>query len=517
MAPAFDSTSPHAQPLGVVVSRLCGVQREARAVEARRIQILSDAYELAHAESSRLAATNPASAAAELAYRTVRSEVAAALHLSEHTVDRHMADAYTLTHHYAATFAALNSGQVGFEHCRVIITAGKVIGDDGLVADTCTSAADESPHEIIALRRAAYEQAVSEYARVETPQRLRPIAQRLAETFAERTFDERHSQACMRRRVYVVEHTDGMSDLVAHLPTVEAYAIKDRLTRMAQMLEGVERSTSAEPGGPGGPGGPGVDTRTPAGADASEGAAAAGSEARRTPNMPSHQRRTRDQLRTDLLSDLLLNSDASEAAAPSTTAGDASVSRTGGAHEAIRARVQVIVTDEALFTDLVHRAEAPHRSTGLHTPPAELVGAGSIDTATAQELASSAPAWELIHHHPVTGDVLRVESYRPSAQLRRLLAARDIHCRFPGCRVPVDRCDIDHTVAAVDGGETSNTNLAHLCRVHHTLKHHSGWRVNQARDGTLDWVSPAGRSYQERPPSRVRFQTSHSPAPPVPF
>lgn len=138
--------------------------------------------------------------------------------------------------------------------------------------------------------------------------------------------------------------------------------------------------------------------------------------------------------------------------------------------------------------------------------PAELVGSELVDTATVKELAAAATEWELIRHHPETGAVISVERYRPSAEIRRLLAARDLHCRFPGCRVPVDRCDIDHTIAAADGGETSTRNLAHLCRAHHTLKHHGDWDVTQAADGTLTWVSPLGKTYTERPPSTVRFQ-----------
>ena len=40
---------------------------------------------------------------------------------------------------------------------------------------------------------------------------------------------------------------------------------------------------------------------------------------------------------------------------------------------------------------------------------------------------------------PVTGAVLAVDRYRPGAALDRFLAARDEHCRFPGCRRPVWR------------------------------------------------------------------------------
>jgi len=69
--------------------------------------------------------------------------------------------------------------------------------------------------------------------------------------------------------------------------------------------------------------------------------------------------------------------------------------------------------------------------------------------------------------------------------------------------VPVSRCDIDHTVDAALGGETSTANLAHLCRGHHTLKHHTDWRVAQDSGGGLLWTSPTGRVHVDRPPGAV--------------
>ena len=34
--------------------------------------------------------------------------------------------------------------------------------------------------------------------------------------------------------------------------------------------------------------------------------------------------------------------------------------------------------------------------------------------------------------------------YRPSDELAEFVRMRDLFCRFPGCDVPADRCDIDH-------------------------------------------------------------------------
>ncbi|WP_369676701.1 HNH endonuclease signature motif containing protein [Leucobacter sp. 7(1)] len=98
--------------------------------------------------------------------------------------------------------------------------------------------------------------------------------------------------------------------------------------------------------------------------------------------------------------------------------------------------------------------------------------------------------------------------------MQRRITARDLHCRAPACRAPAHRCDIDHTIAATDGGPTTTTNLALLCRAHHSLKHHSDWQLTQLPGGTLKWVSPTGRITIDRPPSRVRFSTDPAPSKP---
>ncbi len=109
--------------------------------------------------------------------------------------------------------------------------------------------------------------------------------------------------------------------------------------------------------------------------------------------------------------------------------------------------------------------------------------------------------------------VLAVDRYRPAEQQRRYLEARDRHCRFPGCRVPVRRCDLDHTHDAADGGPTEVGNLAHLCKRHHTLKHETAWTVRQTRDGTLEWTSPTGRRHRDEPSPRVTFTPDGDPPP----
>lgn len=102
--------------------------------------------------------------------------------------------------------------------------------------------------------------------------------------------------------------------------------------------------------------------------------------------------------------------------------------------------------------------------------------------------------------HPFSGALLAVDRYRPSEDLRRHLRARDQRCRFPGCGLAPRKCDLDHNHDAALGGETVHDNLATFCRRHHMLKHHSPWHVEQGPGGVLEWTSPTGRSYIDRPP-----------------
>lgn len=133
----------------------------------------------------------------------------------------------------------------------------------------------------------------------------------------------------------------------------------------------------------------------------------------------------------------------------------------------------------------------------------EFVGYGPVDAATARDLAGATKGWDRVRVDGATGAVLSVDRYRPSEELRRLLRGRDRTCRFPGCRVPANRCDLDHTVDAAKGGATSSDNLASLCRGRHTLKHHSYWTVEQEPGGVMRWTSPAGREHVDRPPGAV--------------
>ncbi len=186
--------------------------------------------------------------------------------------------------------------------------------------------------------------------------------------------------------------------------------------------------------------------------------------------------RSIDQLRVDILTDLLL------------TGGPAAH---GDGLDAVLARVQVTIPVLTLA--------------GVGSQPALLEGHGPIDPDTARRMAAGAPGWDRVMTHPHTGEVLATDRYRPHAALDRFLKARDERCRAPGCRRPVHRCDIDHTLDAAKGGPTCPENNCHFCRRHHTLKHATAWTVRQLGGGVIEWTSPTGHIYRDRPPAVVRF------------
>lgn len=442
--------APHSLPavgLGSIVTRLEANEQAMTALKAERVKLLAEAFDLAAYESQIATGTEahiPVGARGNLALRAIRAEIATALHISERTADRHLSDAYTLTRDFPAVFQAFQYGEISYQHARVICERGVVVGTredvDSLV------------------RRGEYSEHVLEGAGEITPAALSARAKRIAEHYAETPLQDRHEEECRERMVWVEERENGMADLFAHLPAVQAYAIKDRLTLLAVGVEQAEADRARQATGSG--------------------------EAR--DNVRS---RCRDEIRADVFTDLLLGRGDTGGTGDTGESGD--TGDTVAERGPVRAVVQVLVG-----------------ANDLAVP--ELEGYGPIDIDSVRELAADADSWDLITNGRTSGEVISVDRYRPSERMRRILRARDRHCRFPGCRVPATRCDIDHTEDWAEGGSTTTANLAHLCRGHHTLKHQTGWQVQQEPGGVLAWTSPTGRTRKTNPPghtpSRLRFE-----------
>src|SRR5690606_16327595 len=125
---------------------------------------------------------------------------------------------------------------------------------------------------------------------------------------------------------------------------------------------------------------------------------------------PAAPPRTLDQIRADILADTLLT------AAPSAHADDDRPTRPGP----IRRPVRVTIPLATLA--------------GVSDEPALLDGTGPIDSELARRIAGAAPGWDRVFTDACTGLPVGVDRYRPSAELKRYLHARDERCRFPGCR-----------------------------------------------------------------------------------
>ena len=390
----------------------------------------------------------------DMALRSIAAELAGVMRLSDRSVQRRIGDAVELAGDYPATLDACARGVITPGHVRVIVETGVIL-----------------PPEV----RGGFEEAALERCARETPGRVRAGLAILAERMHPRSLGARHREARETRGVRVSALPDGMSDLIVTGPTLVIDAIYDRLTQQARCITDVRADAAkarraapatTRPGGMGNGTSPTDDATVRTDEDDAEAIIASDS-------------RTTDQLRADLLCDMLL-----------TAAPGADPTRTDdgpGLLGAIRGKVQVVVPALTLLdTD---------------DGPADLVGRSPIDPGTARELAGVIPSpWERILTHPVTGTVLHVDTYQRPAAMDRYLRGRDRRCRFPGCGMPAIRSEVDHTQDHALGGRTEIGNLAHLCQRHHSMKQFTPWAVTQKPGGVLEWTSPLGKTYIDDPP-----------------
>ncbi|PKI92187.1 HNH endonuclease [Actinomycetales bacterium SN12] len=461
--------------------------------------------------------------------RSMLAEYAAASRISKGSMEFAFSDARMLGQ-FPAVRDAFGKGRIGPSHVRHVLAESQPVRD-------AVDLGDVAPETL-----GLYEQAVLEVAERDTAMRTKAHARQVAAALAGVTVVERLKKAEEERSVTVRSVGDGLALLQAVLPEYLAVAIHDRLTAMARHLSG--RSDDREGILP--PSEPteaewaaweaefqaherrehaDTDTDTDTDTDAEgradaesvDGGAPAGgacldddpypfglppeldlsfwTDPRVDPDSPCITRlpvcpRTFDQLRADLLADLLLTSAPSDAH--------------GTALAGIRARIQVTVAATTLHGD--------------DDRPAELDGHGPLHPDIARSLAGGSTGWTRLFLTS-TGMITETDTYTPTEPMRRFLRARDQHCRFPGCRMPVHRSELDHNLDWALGGPTSVGNLAHLCKTHHALKHPdvpdaARWKARQQPDQSLRWVSPTGRIHPDPVPRRVMFVPSSS-EPPV--
>ena len=121
-----------------------------------------------------------------------------------------------------------------------------------------------------------------------------------------------------------------------------------------------------------------------------------------------------------------------------------------------------------------------------------------VSAETSRRLACDAS--RVVMRHDEDGRIVEVGARTrtiPPA-LRRALHHRDRGCRFPGCGLPFGQGH--HLRHWAQGGPTTLSNLALLCRRHHRAVHEEGYQVDRQPDGALQFRRPDGRLLPDVPP-----------------
>ena len=124
-----------------------------------------------------------------------------------------------------------------------------------------------------------------------------------------------------------------------------------------------------------------------------------------------------------------------------------------------------------------------------------------VSAETSQRLACDAS--RVVMRHDAEGRVVEIGARTrtiPPA-LRRALHHRDRGCRFPSCGVRFGQGH--HLQHWAQGGPTTLSNLALLCRRHHRAVHEEGFQVARGPDGELRFKRPDGRPLPDVPPPAV--------------
>ena len=429
------------------------------AAEAELARTHADAYALTQEQMARL--RDASTREREMPLRSMAAELAVDARVSDRTLQTQLFEAHRTMTEFQASWEAWREGRLSRAHVRVIVDAGADLSDDSV--------------------RGAYEAEVLAYAETTSAGRVRPFAEQVAEKHNPKSMQERHDEAVLDRHVWVEDLRDGMSMLGVIGPSVEVHGVHDRLTRQGKAIKAVDRAARREAAERAAAGATPTDAGASFGLD-EPGESCGTNGGDKTESAVWFDERTLDQIRTDLLLDMLLTS-------------SPAVDPTGGAVEgglgAIRAHVQVTVPATTLA--------------GTTTGGAELDGKCAVDPETAKILAGNVPSFDRVFLDPITGAVLAVDRRFVTAEQKRYLVARDIRCRFPGCRRPARDCDMDHREDWALGGKTDVDNVGAFCRRHHAMKQAAGWTVVQEPGGRLRFTAPSGLEYTDDPPPRVVF------------
>ena len=406
-----------------------------------------------------------------------REEIAAALRLSPATAQAKMDTARILVNQLPATCAALASGEISVAHATVIARESAPLLRGGI------------DREVIA----QIEKSAIANAEFHTPaqvaNKIRTAVSRALPTECEESFARAHEL----RKVSCYPERDGMATVIALLSAPDAQSVLIAIERHLQRKDrealqssssrnsiATQNSTSLQ-----------TSATTQNSSVTTQNSLSRGTDLANSAEIPNPWRV--DNRRADAFVEIInefLTSDVLDQTATDQTATDQTdlTNRNLSKQKQIKnlGRKPVTINVTIDLPTLLNMAENP----------GQLSGYGPIPASLARELAADGN-WKRFITDPTSGELLDIgrKSYRPSQHLVDFLIARDRTCRFPGCRYPAHRSDIDHVTPWDDGGKTTPENLGSLCRRHHRLKTHGGWKVTSASDGSCEWISPNGKHY----------------------
>jgi hypothetical protein len=173
----------------------------------------------------------------------------------------------------------------------------------------------------------------------------------------------------------------------------------------------------------------------------------------------------------------------------------------------VRADALLALADAFLAGAQASRTGAERHQVVLHVDTATLTDGGGqrceladgepLAPETARRLACDASIVQVLERDGVPLKLGRRTRTVPPT-LRRALAARDRHCRYPGCTTQrfVDAHHISHWAA---GGPTNLDNLIQLCHYHHRLLHEGRYQITRRPGGRVIFSRRDGRRIPTRP------------------
>lgn len=164
----------------------------------------------------------------------------------------------------------------------------------------------------------------------------------------------------------------------------------------------------------------------------------------------------------------------------------------------------LVMTDSALF--------------GGADDEAHLEGFGPIAAELAREIVSGAcerdeEVWlRRLYSSPTSGELVAMDGRgrRFRGSLARFIRLRDRICRTPWCDAPIRH--VDHVRRHADNGPTREQNAQGLCEACNYAKDAPGWLARPGPDGSVETMTPTGRTVSSRPPPVARICGRQLPA-----